>query len=418
MFLGKEPIGGWDTAQDASWFAVRLPQGWWLWAIDTGLDGTINQVQRDYFVRMGSRLAPGDRIVLAHPIPLWRLKEKRTDLADPEDELGRIVELLDDAVPAGVSVPLFLAGDSHIYAHYTQHPERTGGTDGPAVHHVTSGGGGAFLHPTHNLAPVVPQSSTETDSYHLQAHWPSRTVSRHVLAASTSGLVVDRQNLSLVVLLAAVQLGFAAVAGISMRSWLRSSPGAAWTESARHLAEELVRSPATWVALAVVVLVCTLSIPNPNVGERTVRRAARRFGFVHGVAQGAVFFLGAWLGGLTTRALGGQSAPGAVDAVIGLVFGALVGGALSVFVFAHYLRIVNQRYRIHDNEAFSGRHLRGYKHFVRCRIDEDGNLRLHVIGLESVRPGWATAVAEGHRPPTDALTLVDVIDISTGRAEP
>lgn len=412
VFLDHRPIGGWQTAQDASWFAVALPAGWWLWALDTGLEGDVNQAQHDYFVEMGARLTPGDRVVLTHPIPAWRLREKRTDLST-DDELGRITELLDEVVPAGVSVPLYLAGDSHIYAHYTQEP---GPSRAEEVHHVTSGGGGAFLHPTHNLAPVVPQSSTELDSFHLQAHWPPRTVSRHALAASTSGLAVDRQNLSLVVLLAVVQAGFAALAGISMRDWLRSVPDAGWSTTARRLAEELAQSPATWVCLALVVALCALALPHANVGDPLVRRAARRFGAVHGVAQAAVFLLGAWLGGLAIRLLGGGTAPGVLDAVTGTAAGAVVGGALSVLVFAHYLRIVNQRYRIHDNEAFSGRHLRGYKHFVRCRIDDAGNLRLHVIGLESVRPGWAGALAEDRRPPTTALTLVDVIDIPAAGA--
>jgi hypothetical protein len=283
------------------------------------------------------------------------------------------------------------------------------------VHHVTSGGGGAFLHPTHNLAPVVPQSTTELETYVLQQHWPPRPVSRHVLNRSAARLVVDRQNVGLALVLASVHLGVAAAGGWAMRDWLRSNVGAPLGRSLRSIAGELLTSPVELVALAVVVAVCALVVPRPNVADPAVHRVARRVGLVHGLAQAAVFLGGAFAGGVAIRLLAGDSAPAVGAVVVGTVLGALVGGIGSVVVMANYLRRVNQGYRIHDNEAFSGRHIRGYKHFVRLRIDERGDLRLFVIGLETVRPGWAEALADGTAPPTTAPSLVDVIDIPAGR---
>jgi hypothetical protein len=349
-------------------------------------------------------------VIVSHPIPAWRLHEKRTNGDETEDELAHIQALLHDVVPEGVSCPLFLAGDSHIYAHYIETRDHA-----PAVHHVTSGGGGAFLHPTHNLAPQVPQSTTEGDScYRLQEHWPPRPISRHTLGRSTRGLILDRQNLGLIGLLGLVHLLFAAAAGGPLRGWLRDHPGTPLPGSARMVATRLAGSPWSWIGLAVVLAICALVIPRPNVGDPLVVDAAQKFGFVHGLAQAAAFFVATGMGGGAIRMLSGSGVPSGLSEGVGTAAGALVGGVASTIVFAHYLRVVNQRYRIHDNEAFSGRHIRGYKHFVRCRIDESGDLRLHVIGLERVRPGWAGAMADDVRPPTTSLALVEVIDLPAG----
>ena len=47
----------------------------------------------------------------------------------------------------GVKIPVVLSGDTHHYSRYE-------GDDG-MTQFVTSGGGGAFLHPTHQLAAEI-----------------------------------------------------------------------------------------------------------------------------------------------------------------------------------------------------------------------------------------------------------------------
>lgn len=413
-FLTGKRFGGWRTVQDASWFSVRLPRGWWVWGLDTGLEGDINDAQRAYFTRQAEALAAGDRIIVVHPIPAWRLREKRQD-NEVDHEMARIRGLLADLLPEGVSAPLFLAGDSHVYTHYLERPLPGASDDAEPVHHVTSGGGGAFLHPTHNLAPVVPQSTTEAESYVLQQHWPPKPVSRHVLNRSTARLVIDRQNVGLALLLAALHLGVAAVAGGPMRSWLSAHPGAGLATAIGSIAREVLTAPGSIVALAVVVAVCALVVPRPNVADLAVHRVARRAGALHGLVQGAAFLISTVVGGLVALALAGDAAPTGPELVAGTLVGALLGGVTSVVVFADYLRRVNGNYRIHDNEAFSGRHIRGYKHFVRLRIDAKGDLRAYVVGLETVRPGWGPALADGAAPPVTAPTLVDVVDVRAAR---
>ncbi len=81
----------------------------------------------------------GSKIVLCGPEPGW-LYTDRTLTS---------LEALDFAVGIATSVrrhhrvPILLSGDTHHYGRYCAAATET--------HFITSGGGGAFLHPTHNL---------------------------------------------------------------------------------------------------------------------------------------------------------------------------------------------------------------------------------------------------------------------------
>jgi hypothetical protein len=44
--------------------------------------------------------------------------------------------------------------------------------------------------------------------------------------------------------------------------------------------------------------------------------------------------------------------------------------------------------RVHGNEAFSAARLNSYRSFLRFRIDEDGALTVHVIGVDHVPRRW------------------------------
>lgn len=129
---GKK-IGGWQCEQRRSYFALGLPYGWWIWGIDLALNVTIDDAQKDYFELMSSRTRPGEKIIIVLHAPLWQLKE---DLS----HLHTISEL---ARNNGAEVVAVLAGDLHFYSRY--HSQ----SDDLDLQLITSGGGGAFAHPTH-----------------------------------------------------------------------------------------------------------------------------------------------------------------------------------------------------------------------------------------------------------------------------
>ena len=135
-----------QTRQVRSYFALKLPHGWWMWGTDSQLEGFIDQPQVDFFRYVAQQwMDPGSKLILCVGQPSWTY----VDPADPRpafnsfaflsrlaaDTLGR------NGQPSGHQLKLVLTGDAH---HYARHMEND-------VHYVTAGGGGAFLHPTHQL---------------------------------------------------------------------------------------------------------------------------------------------------------------------------------------------------------------------------------------------------------------------------
>ena len=139
-------IGGRETRQTRSYFALKLPGNWWLWATDSQLAGYIDQPQLDYFRHAASAwMAPGSQVILCTGTPDWEYADptRVPETFDKFSYLERFAGLAVDAKgkPMGHRLRLALSGDSHHYAHFTEDDR----------HYVTCGGGGAFLHPTHHL---------------------------------------------------------------------------------------------------------------------------------------------------------------------------------------------------------------------------------------------------------------------------
>lgn len=129
--LGKQ-IGGWRCHQRRSYFSLKMPYGWWLWGVDLGLTDTIDDAQLDYFHTMSEATQPGDNIIIITHAPGWVNKE-----------IDGLHEMTMLARSRGANVPLVLAGDLHHYSRYF--------SEDAGVHMITSGGGGAFAHATHQL---------------------------------------------------------------------------------------------------------------------------------------------------------------------------------------------------------------------------------------------------------------------------
>ena len=72
LFCEGRMIGGWNTLQTRSYFAVSLPHRWWLIGIDIRLNQDIDRGQLQYFKRVhDEHMRDGDHIVLMTPEPDW-----------------------------------------------------------------------------------------------------------------------------------------------------------------------------------------------------------------------------------------------------------------------------------------------------------------------------------------------------------
>ncbi len=144
IFCRSHEIGGWRTSQARSYFALKLPNGWWLWGVDIQFGACLDEVQLQYFSDVAAnQLQPGDRIILCMG------KEVESGRKEVEVHSDWNVVYLEREViqPTGAQVVLFLRSGKHYYARYEE--------EEGSRQHIASGGGGAFLHPTHDLPERV-----------------------------------------------------------------------------------------------------------------------------------------------------------------------------------------------------------------------------------------------------------------------
>jgi hypothetical protein len=140
LFTQDRWIGAWKTVQKRSYFALKLPNGWWLWGTDIQLDSDIDHPQRLFFEDLAkNQMSAGDRVILCTAEPTWSHewqghKDAFKTLAYFEERILR---------QHGHTPALVLSGDLHNYHRYCR---KDGG-----LQRITAGGGGAFLHATHTL---------------------------------------------------------------------------------------------------------------------------------------------------------------------------------------------------------------------------------------------------------------------------
>lgn len=144
--LSRDWLGGWIMPQQTSYFALKLPCGWWLLGFDLALDNDINIEQFAFFAELSeTAMQPDDNVIIVTHIPFWVLSdyENHSDDALPETNLRELMR-----THLRGRVRLRLAGDLH---HYTRHTacddgrntstNNTNSRDSPVL--IVSGGGGA-----------------------------------------------------------------------------------------------------------------------------------------------------------------------------------------------------------------------------------------------------------------------------------
>jgi hypothetical protein len=163
-------IGGWRCKQERSYFAVRCPYDWWIWGIDVALGDSIDLGQVHYFEHAADKMTNRDKVVIMLHAPDW--------LKPHYEALTRICRI---ARQKG-EVCAIIAGDLHHYSHYKSQSRE------PPLHLITSGGGGAFAHATHdrkntlevslNVAGIGPVASGHHVDVKKPNAKPARTTER------------------------------------------------------------------------------------------------------------------------------------------------------------------------------------------------------------------------------------------------
>ncbi|MFU8853343.1 metallophosphoesterase family protein [Micromonospora sp. SL1-18] len=344
-------IGGWRTQQTRSYFALKLPHGWWMLAIDAQGDAYLDDPQLEFFKGVAATFHKGDKVIVTIHQPSWVLAAAHPRAYDTLDYfLQQVIE------PSGAEVAFLLAGDLHHYARYT--------SDQTPRQLIHCGGGGAFTHATHHLPEeitVPPRHSTLRRSgrqhlYELAATYPTRLRSQW-LGSGVFGRLPWR-NPGFTVLLGMIQT--------MLLLALQSGSGRILT---------------TFLMTMLVLVSCMFFAVGLSEGQQ--RATAFVLGGAHGLAQLALG-VGGWL--LWTQ-LPVRDLPWLWQALIASIGYLPVAGIAGVLLVCAYL-LVAARFGVNVQELFAGQGIEDFKCFLRMRFAPDGSLTLYVIGVDKVGKRW------------------------------
>jgi hypothetical protein len=415
-------IGGRQTQQTRSYFAIELPGGWWLWGTDSQLAGYIDQPQIDYFQHAAAYwMKPGSKLILCVADPVWAYvdparPEKKFEsfsylerLAGmarmPADRVDRRSDWPQAGAPMDHQLKVVLTGDSHHYCRYVEYDEGAkpqgeeaipeGEKADPARHYIVCGGGGAFLHPTHHLTDKVfrwryPKPGVDASAGPCLRAFQIAEDGKAVFPSVSESRALARGNLKFPLL---NKLFVATLAGLyGIFNWLLDFHArAAGAESMSALLREgdfldsigayfqlIAMSP--WSALFVLASLLGYIQFAESPYSRGLKVA---MGAAHALVQAAAVTLTVCAIVHHSGGLLPEASPRADNVVT--LFAATVGAAIaSGFVFGAYLLFSLNRLGRHPNEAFSSLRIEGSKSFLRMRIDKAGNLAIYPIGLKSV----------------------------------
>nr|MDQ3579731.1 hypothetical protein [Actinomycetota bacterium] len=361
IFCRQRWIGGWKTSQRRSYFALKLPNGWWLWGIDIQFGASVDEVQLHYFADVAAeQLQPGDRIILC--------MSKEVDSGRKQDEIhsDRDVEYLEREIirPSGAQVLLYLKSGKHYYSRYEQ-------DEGPR-HHIESGGGGAFLHPTHNLPERVELPGADGDTtYRRACTYPSATESRRLRKLIW---LMPAYNIPLAAVFGTVQVLLAFMLGLHLDNRHVSL-------GVDDLLQAMWESPTAFL-LSLLVLASLVGMVRFAHDASGIGRLL--LGLAHSTLQVASI-AGVMIAASHLSTALGLDGAWALLAFFGLIW--LLGSVAGMLGMAGYLWATGYL-GLHGTEAYAPLHHQDQKHFLRLHIQADGALTIYPIGVDRVGRKW------------------------------
>ena len=372
IFCRHRSIGGWRTRQRRSYFAIKLPSGWWLWGIDIQFGASIDEVQLRYFAEVAAdQMKPGDRVVLCMS------KEVESGRKQTEVHSDRDVAYLEREIiqRSGARLLLYLKSGKHYYSRYEEQ-------DG-ARHHIESGGGGAFLHPTHNLPERADLPGPDGPTAYRKARtYPSASFSKGLRKRIW---LMPAYNIPLAAVFGTVQVLLVFMLGLHLEDRYVSL-------GVGDLLRAMWESPTAFL-LSLLVLASLVGMVRFAHDASGIGRIL--LGLAHSSLQ--VSSVSGVL--MASSYLSAGLAPEGVPALLtflGLVW--LVGGISGMVGMAGYLWATGYL-GLHNTEAYAPLHHQDQKHFLRMHIQADGSLTIYPIAIERVGRKWKlTPDAPAHEP--------------------
>ncbi len=363
VFCRENWVGGWRTRQSRSYFALKLPHRWWLWGVDIQFGTFVDKAQLHYFSQeIASQVEPGDRIVLCTATAAV------TTQSEPQDSGGNLDYFERQVVqPTGARIVLHLMSGLHHYCRYEQ--------PNGSRHLITAGGGGAFLHPTHQLPENLEMGAGERRRrYRRTATYPSTAESKRM-----------RKRLWLLPVRNPAFSAFLGVLNVQLAFMLSLHVGDAHVElGVGDLGRALWRSPTAFLLVVVMVMVFWGMVRFAHDAGGVSRLL---LGAVHASLQLASLAGFIIVASRLSSAFGLEGLPSLI-VFVGLL--ALVGGLVGALGLAGYLWATNCL-GFHANEAYAPLQVMDFKSFLRLHFDADGNLTVFPIGIDRVCRRWRLA---------------------------
>ncbi|MFT3930147.1 MAG: hypothetical protein QM709_07595 [Spongiibacteraceae bacterium] len=384
LFCTGRWLGGWRTQQKASYFAAKLPRGWWLIGTDIQLSSDIDDAQVTFLRGVAEQMAPDDRVILCVAEPHW-IFAKTYGVVDNNYSESNLAFLEQKIFNNRIAV--FIAGDLH---HYRRHAAPSG------VQKITAGGGGAFLHPTHGY-----DVHKLADDFTLEKSFPDEKSSRRV---TWRNLLFPLLNPKFGVVTGVLYLLTGWATHLDLSQYGISQICEALSVSANKVLNEPLG--AFWVTL---ILLAFLFFTDTH--SKPYRYIA---GALHGLSHLFALFSWGWLTSqFTINCLGYDfgSTPQMLIAGASVFAGGWLLGSLIMGV---YLLISLNAFGRHTNEAFSSLKIEDWKNFLRLKIDTDGSLTIFAVGLRKVPRKWKRIGERGARscivPDDTRATAPEIID--------
>lgn len=381
QFCQQRWIGGWRTRQSRSYFAIKLPHNWWLWGLDVQLESDLDDPQKAYFSRIAAEhMQAGDKVILCTAEPSWVYAQ----LGD--DKAQRNLEYVERKIiqeQGHSKVAVTIAGDLHHYCRYQ-------GEDGE-TQKITSGGGGAFLHGTHNLPQTLDkQSQGEAQSFERRGVYPEPEISRGLLYRNLGFPLLNRSFslfLGLAYLLYAwlmqsssTKFGSECLNGSLLSTLAHPSPSCSLMET---LGVVHLHSPVSTL-VALLFLVGMIFFIEASPQQRPWRIL---MGLVHGAAHIALVIVATSIFARLNLVQLGMAEDSLSQVLLFAAEMLLTGFLLGGLLMGVHLIISNRWLAMNRTNAMSSLQIADYKNFLRMHLSAEG-LRIMPIAVERAPTKW------------------------------
>lgn len=403
LFCQRRWIGIWCTKQHRSYFALPLPNRYWIWATDIQLNSDIDAPQLQYFQAIAKdKMEEGDKVILITAEPAWVfnvLMEKDRSFNKLKFFVDNYIKNENCKTGKKFKLAATITGDLHHYSRYQREQNDNG------HQYITAGGGGAFLHETHNLPKSLTGIGTRPNQQ--QCIFPKREDSQRLMFWN---FIFPFKAPKFTLLLWGIFLFFFMMLQNNIPFYFKNM----YDQCSSFLmfygyTGNLVRlSPGT-ILISVAIIFGFAAFADTKVKKK----GTKLVGFLHGLCQLKLLYVCMYFVGIGPMC-GVPAVPSMrefIVSAIGVLAVCGIGALASGFLFGIYLFLTNRFMGMHINEASSSLGCEDYKNFLRLHVTKDG-VTIYPIGIRKVPRKWTT------HSKTDPSNPNEQIHSFTGEEEP